>query len=125
MEHPIVKYVKAQDAERGSWRSPRQDALDAGPNALPSPPFPEVDNPMMQYIITRADAMAATGLSLETIIPWVAAHGWMEGHIEGYDLGRWDTEIDKVGEVLNQRIEELFQEKPSEPMPTEPETEPT
>jgi hypothetical protein len=48
---------------------------------MPSFPWPGRDNPMLTYLVHRAEEMAATdGRPSATI--WLAVHAWFEGAIE-------------------------------------------
>jgi hypothetical protein len=47
----------------------------------PNPPWPETDNPMLGYLIARAnEILVAEGA--KAAIVWLAVHSWFEGSIE-------------------------------------------
>lgn len=64
----LVAYLEAQGDTVAALRNRSQ----------PHPPWPEVDNPMLGYLISRAiEAEASDGA--RTAIAWLAVHAWFEG----------------------------------------------
>jgi hypothetical protein len=47
----------------------------------PNRPWPESDNPMLEYLMRRALEIADTDSVREAIV-WLAVHAWFEGALE-------------------------------------------
>jgi hypothetical protein len=64
----------------------RRDTLTSM-SAIPHPPFPHPDSPILKLIVDHAiAAMQAGEVDAEGAILHAAVHGWYEGHIEGEDV---------------------------------------
>ncbi|TDO45923.1 hypothetical protein EV643_112253 [Kribbella sp. VKM Ac-2527] len=48
---------------------------------MPQPPWPANDNPMLGYLLTRAQEIAANE-GQRTALVWLAAHAWFEGGLD-------------------------------------------
>ncbi|GAA2843276.1 hypothetical protein [Kribbella solani] len=48
---------------------------------MPDPPWPEDNNTMLGYLLTRAEEIAATD-GQRVAITWLAAHAWFEGGLD-------------------------------------------
>ena len=60
--------------------------MTASDGPMPSPPFPEPNNPVLRLIVHNAiSAMRSGESTAEAAILHAAVHGWYEGHIEGED----------------------------------------
>lgn len=82
-----MRRMEEQDARRGDWASPRHAAQ-------PSPPWPDADNPILRYLLWKAQASLDGGMDARTALLQLAVHAWFEGGIENYDLGRRDVVAD-------------------------------
>jgi hypothetical protein len=55
-------------------------------NRMPSPPFPDPDEPVLEFIIANSLAKLKSGeIDARAAITHAAVHGWFEGHKEGED----------------------------------------
>lgn len=55
------------------------------------PPWPELENPALQYLLHRFQASVDAGMNLPTAAASLAAHSWFEGGIANYDRGQADA----------------------------------
>jgi hypothetical protein len=93
--HAITAYIAEQDSARGDWSSQRPaapsrlGASDRRP--MPSPPYPATDNPALKFLIEQARIALDNGDDPLSVALHATVHGWLEGHIEGYDRGQRDA----------------------------------
>lgn len=83
----VQEYLCVQAERRGGQPTPRTLAVATSPTELATPPFPEVGNPMMSFLVLSAERQLETGLPVRNVLVHLAAHSWMEGHVEGFDHG--------------------------------------
>ena len=85
ISRPAMKQVSDQDRARGPWTSPRNGEMY-------QPPWPEIDNPILRYLLHKFQASVDAGMDVMGAAASLAAHSWFEGGIENYDRGRSDSE---------------------------------
>lgn len=83
----VADYLLDQEQQRGGRPTPRVMAVAVGANRLAVPPFPDVNNDMLAYLMNKAKAQLDDGMDPASVIVHLASHAWMEGHIEGFDYG--------------------------------------
>ena len=58
---------------------------------MPYPPFPDPENPVLEYLVRAAETSLRQGENIQLTLVHLAAHAWFEGGVEGYDRGRSDA----------------------------------
>jgi hypothetical protein len=81
---PLLAYAQAQDATRGEWASQRG-------MEQPDGPWPDVDNPALQYLLHKFHASIEAGMDTEVAALQLAVHCWYESGIDNYDRGQSDA----------------------------------
>lgn len=81
---PALEKIEVADAARGGWTSPREARM-------PDPPWPAHDDPMLWFLIEKANASLDAGMDPSIALRQLAVHAWFEGGIDGYDRGQADA----------------------------------
>jgi hypothetical protein len=56
------------------------------------PPYPDRDDKVFGVLVNKAKDMLDGGESAEVVILDLAAHAWMEGHLEGHECAGDEAE---------------------------------
>ncbi|GAA0612077.1 helix-turn-helix domain-containing protein [Kribbella sandramycini] len=80
----VLAWSDSQEQKRGNWPDPRKAQQ-------PQPPWPSQDNPVMRYLLWKADAYIEAGVDPVEVMVDLAVTAWFEGGVEGYDRGQHDA----------------------------------
>jgi hypothetical protein len=64
---PAMRLVQQQDAVRGDWDSPREGEMY-------QPPWPEIDNAGLRYLLHKFHACVDAGMDIRVAAASLAAH---------------------------------------------------